>query len=159
MRTVMLMITVFLLGLALPFVLMDNVRNSTLYLFTDRFWDDIILRFQGAGRFRFLLQPGMAILLGLLNGRKDAARGHHGFLRRIISRQAGWKESLQHGLNTISILLIMGILADIVFQYILLGIVHIVPALILGPLFISVPYTVSRGISSRVRTRSTSQSE
>lgn len=158
-RNLLLMITVFLLGLALPFVLLENMKHGTLYLFTDQFWDDLILRFQGAGRFRFLLQPGTAVILGLLNGKQDAARGRHGYLRRIISRQAGWKESVQHGFNTVSILLIMGTLADIVFQYILMGIVHILPALILGPLFISVPYAVARGISSRIKRRSSSESE
>lgn len=156
-RRVMLMITVFLLGLALPLVLVENIRHGTLYIFTDQFWDDILLRFQGAGKLRFLLQPSVAAILGSINGRRDAARGRPGYLRRIISREAGWKESVQHGFNTISILLIVGILADIIFQYILLGVVHILPALFMGPLFISIPYTAARGISSRIKTRSPSE--
>ena len=93
-RNILLVFTVFLLALALPYALSENLRLGTWYLFTDRFWDDVVLRFQSAGRFRFMLQPCVAMILGAMNGRIDAARGRYGFLSRIISRKSGWKESV-----------------------------------------------------------------
>jgi hypothetical protein len=150
-RKILLVVTVFLLGLAIPLAIKENMIHATIYLFTDRFWDDLILRFRGAGRFRFLLQPGTAIVLGWIGGRNDTAQGRHGFLGRLIFRHAGWRDSLTHAIDAISILLIMGILADIVFQFVLLGVVHVMPALVLGPLFISVPYAVCREITSRLK--------
>jgi hypothetical protein len=149
-RKILLILTVFLLAAALPSVIRECARTGDLYLFSEQFWNDVVSRFVGAGRFRFLIQPTVAILLGLIGGKRDAIAGRPPYLWGIVSGDAGWKEALKHGFDTISIMLILGILADIVFQYILFGIVHIVPALLLGPLLITGPYSLARGASNRI---------
>jgi len=149
-RKILLIVTVFLLAAALPSVIREWTKTGDIYLFSKQFWNDLVSRFIGPGRFRFLIQPTVAILLGMIGGKKDATAGRPPYLWSIVYREAGWKETLKDGFDTISIMLILGILADIVFQYILFGIVHIVPALILGPILITIPYALARGTSNRI---------
>lgn len=149
-RNILLIVTVFLLAAAIPSVIREWARTGEIYLFSEQFWNDVVSRFVGAGRFRFLFQPTMAILLGLISGKKDAKSGRPLFFWNIVYREAGWKETVKDGFDTISIMLIFGILADIIFQYILFGIVHIAPALLLGPILITLPYAMARGTSNRI---------
>lgn len=145
----LLIVTVFLLAAALPSTIREWSNTGSVYLFSKQCLDDVLSRFIGPGRFRFLIQPTVAILLGIIGGKKDATAGNTPYLWSIVSRDAGWKEAMQAGFDRISTMLILGILADIVFQYILFGTVHIVPALLLGPVLITVPYAMARGASNR----------
>ena len=149
-RKILLIIAVFLLAAAIPSVIREFNKTGEIYLFSKQFWDDVVSRFTGPGRFRFVIQPTVAILLGTIGGKRDATAGRPLFLWSIIYRKEGWKETMKDGFDTISIMLLFGILADIVFQYILFGMVHIVPALLLGPLLITIPYALARGTSNRI---------
>lgn len=148
-RKILLIVTVFLLAAALPSVVRE-IMTGNIYLFSKQCWNDVLSRFVGPGRFRFLFQPAVAMILGIIGGKRDATAGRPPYLWSIIHREADWKEAMQAGFDTISTMLILGILADIVFQYILFRIVHIAPALILGPILITVPYASARGISNRI---------
>jgi len=57
-------------------------------------------------------------------------------------------------LETVINLLLMGILMDAVFQWIILGVSYPGAALVVGPVLIMGPYALSRALSNRVsRTR------
>jgi hypothetical protein len=47
-------------------------------------------------------------------------------------------------------LLLMGILLDPVFQWVILGASYPGPALVVGPVLIATPYAVARALSNRV---------
>ena len=149
-RKILLIVIVFLLAAALPSVIREWARTGNIYLFSEQFWNDVVSRFTGAGRFRFLIQPTVAILLGVIGGKRDATARRPPFFWSIVFREERWKEALKDGFDTINIMLIFGILADIIFQYILFGIVHIIPALLLGPMLITIPYILARGPSNRI---------
>jgi hypothetical protein len=57
---------------------------------------------------------------------------------------------LRSGFAAISTLLAMGIIMDVVFQFVLYRAVHPGAAVFVGPLFICVPYTLSRATTARV---------
>lgn len=149
-RNILLIVIVFLLAAAIPSVVREWMKTGTVYLFSKQCWNDVVSRFIGPGRFRFLIQPALAILLGIMEGKKDATAGRRPFLLSIVSRETGWKEAMQAGFDAISTMLLLGILADIVFQYILFRIVHVVPALLLGPILITAPYALARAASNRI---------
>jgi hypothetical protein len=149
-RKILLIVIVFLLAAALPSTIRELMKTGHIYLFSKQCLSDLFSRFVGPGRFRFLIQPAVATLLGMIGGKKDAAAGRPPYLWSIVSREADWKEAIQTGFDTISNMLLLGILADIVFQYTLFGIVHIVPALLLGPILITAPYLLARGTSNRI---------
>lgn len=135
-RRVLLFVMISAFILILPFTLFETIKMGRLYLFTDEFWTDLITRFQGPGRFRFILQPLMGALLGVAHGKKDGAT-------KSLVRYSGvqfWRQLLE----LLSIPLMIGILADVIFQFVLFHNVHIFPALLIGPLFVTGPYIMAR---------------
>jgi hypothetical protein len=72
-------LTLAVLVLSLPGSLRDAFDRGGIYLFSMAFLEDIPRRLTGPGRFRFILQPSVAIFLGIRSGL--ATRGWGG--RRI----------------------------------------------------------------------------
>jgi hypothetical protein len=59
-------------------------------------------------------------------------------------------ELARDGLATVANLLLMGVLLDSVFQWVILGISHPGAALVVGPVLIATLYAVARALSNRV---------
>ena len=68
------------LALSVPGSLRDAWERGGFYLFSREFLVDLPKRLLGPGRFRFLLQPTMAIALGVAAGRADAEAGRAPYL-------------------------------------------------------------------------------
>jgi hypothetical protein len=143
-------LTLLVLLLSIPGSLRDAWERGGLYLFSSAFLEDIPKRLHGPGRFRFLLQPLTAALLGVLGGLGDARAGRPPYLYGIIFHPELRRDLLVAGLSTVGNLLLMGILLDAVFQRILFGVIHPGAALVLGPVLIVLPYTISRAVANRV---------
>ncbi len=149
--TVLLAALVLLvLLLSVPASLDYAREQGGFYLFSRAFIDDIPRRLTGPGRFRFVLQPLIAILLGIWSGLADARAGHPAYLYGLLLRQHLRKELLKSGFTTLANLLLMGILADSVCQWLLLGISYPGAALLVGPTLIILPYTVARALANRL---------
>ena len=61
-------LTVFVLALSVPVSLQYAHEHGGFYLLSSAFLADIPKRLTGPGRFRFILQPLIAILLGIRGG-------------------------------------------------------------------------------------------
>ena len=151
-------LTLLVLLLSIPGSLRDAFSRGGIYLFSQAFLEDIPKRLAGPGRFRFILQPLTAILLGVLNGRADARAGMPPYLYGILFHRNLRRDLVKTGFSTIVNLLLMGILLDAIFQRIILGVVHPGPAILIGPVLIVAPYTVSRALSNRLSRQSKKQS-
>lgn len=145
LRRILLAVTVAALLIAAPFTIIETVILKRVYLFSEEFWIDLVTRFQGPGRFRFLIQPAVAIVFGIVHGRK--ASNHPTFLpgRRL----AIWAQAVR----LLAIPLLVGVFADVIFQLVLFRNVHVAPAIIIGPLFISAPYIISRWTANAIVSR------
>ncbi len=143
-------LTLFVLVLSLPGSFRDVWQRGGFYLFSQTFLEDIPGRFTGPGRFRFILQPATAILLGILSGIADARAGRPPYLYGVLFHRELRGELLKSGLETIANLILMGILMDAVFQWIILGISHPGAALVVGPVLIVLPYGLARALSNRL---------
>ncbi len=128
----------------IPFAIRDRIVAGDLYLFSERFFDDLGLRVTGLGRLRFIFQPLMAMLLGVRDGRADAVAGRPSFLVRIFLPQHPTREAIREAVRSISTLLAIAILVDVVCQLVLLGRAHPLPALLIGPVLVAIPYAVFR---------------
>jgi hypothetical protein len=53
---------------AAPFAIAEFFRTGELYIVSRRFVDDMMARFRGPGRLRFIVQPAVAIALGVRDG-------------------------------------------------------------------------------------------
>jgi hypothetical protein len=142
--------TILVVAAALVPAIMDTMEAGRVYLFSREFLDDLPARFTGRGRLRFLLQPTIAILLGVRGGLTDARAGNPPYLLGLLVAGDHRREQLRSGVAAIRNLLAMGILLDLVFQLVLYRSVHPGAALAIGPILICAPYALSRALSNRV---------
>ena len=147
-------LTLAVLVLSLPGALRDAYERGGFYVFTRAFLEDIPKRLAGPGRFRFVLQPLVAIVLGVRNGRDDARAGRTPYLKGLLTDREHRGQLAREGLWTIANLLLMGILLDSVFQWMILGRSYPGAALVVGPVLITTPYALARALANRVTRRS-----
>ncbi len=143
-------LTVLVLALSLPGSLRDALDRGGIYLFSRAFLDDIPKRLTGPGRFRFILQPVIAIVLGVRNGLADARAGRPPYLYGVLFHRGLRRELVRTGFESVANLLLMGILLDAILQWIILGVSYPGPALVVGPTLIVGPYALARALSNRL---------
>lgn len=143
-------LTLLVLVLSLPDALRDAFDRGGIYLFPRAFLDDLPKRLTGPGRFRFLLQPLVATLLGIRSGVADARAGRPSYLLGLVTDRRHRRELARDGFATVANLLLMGILLGAVFQWVILGVSHPGAALVVGPVLIAGPYAVARALANRV---------
>jgi hypothetical protein len=147
-------LTVAVLLISVPGALRDAVDRGGLYLFSRAFLEDIPKRLTGPGRFRFILQPLVATLLGIRSGMADARAGRLPYLLGLLAADRQRRRELaRDGLATVANLLLMGILLDSVFQWLILGASYPGPALVVGPVLITTPYAIARALANRATRR------
>jgi hypothetical protein len=143
-------LTLLMLVVSIPGALRDAFDRGGFYLFSQAFLEDLPKRLTGPGRFRFVLQPLIATLLGVRSGMADAAAGRPPYLLGLVTEPDRRGELLRDGFSTVVNLMLMGILLDSAFQWAILGASYPGPALVVGPVLISIPYAVARALSNRV---------
>jgi hypothetical protein len=104
----------------------------------------------GPGRFRFVFQPVVAILLGMRDGLGDRRADRPPYLYSIVFRRRQRRELLWSGFNTVVNLMLMGILLDSIAQWLILGASYPGAALVIGPVLITLPYALARALANRV---------
>jgi hypothetical protein len=143
-------LTLLVLVLSLPGSLRDALDRGGIYLFSRAFFEDLPRRLTGPGRFRFVVQPVIAILLGIRSGLADARAGRPPYLYGVLFHRRLRAELVRSGFGTVVNLLLMGILLDAVFQWVILGVSHPGAALVVGPVLIVAPYSLARALSNRL---------
>jgi hypothetical protein len=143
-------LALIVIAATIPFAIMDTIETGRVYLFSRQFIEELPQRFTGPGRMRFILQPVLAILLGVRGGLADARAGNPPYLFGLIFHAGRRRELMQSGMAAISTLLAMGIILDVVFQFILYRSVHPGAALVVGPILICLPYALSRALTNRL---------
>jgi hypothetical protein len=140
-------LTVAVLAVSVPGSLREAREHGGFYLFSIRFFEDLPKRLAGPGRLRFIVQPTLAILLGWKAGRADA-KGDRPFLLRRLAHSAAERAALaKETIEGIAVLVLMGILLDSVFQWVLLGTSYPGAALVVGPVLITIPYAAARTVA------------
>jgi hypothetical protein len=142
-------LTLLVLVLSLPGAWRDAFDRGGLYLFSRAFLEDLPRRLTGPGRFRFVLQPLVATLLGIRSGVADARRGRRPYLWALVTDREHREELAREGLTTVANLLLMGVLLDSIFQWVILGVSHPGAALVVGPVLITTPYAAARALANR----------
>src|SRR5262247_4921296 len=94
-------ITLTVLALSLPASLHDALDRGGLYLFSLTFLEDIPKRLVGPGRFRFLLQPTLAIILGIRSGLADWRAGRPPYLYGILFHRDLRRELVRSGMASV----------------------------------------------------------
>ena len=114
--------------------------------------EGVARRLSGPGSFRFIIQPIVAIALGIRDGLMDAKAGEPPYLIGMIfhpeRRQELWARTIQHILKPFAI----GVVLDLILQYFIFQRVRLIPAIIVGLLLIGLPYALARGLTNRIAT-------
>jgi hypothetical protein len=143
-------VAVLILLAAIPSAVRDTIATGRVYLFSAQFLEDLPQRLTGPGRFRFVLQPLLAILLGWRSGLNDALAGRSPYLYGLLSGKENRKESLRSGVVAIRDLVAIAIVLDVLSQLLIYGQVHPGAAIIVGPVLITLPYAVARSLANRI---------
>ena len=103
----------------------------------------------GPGRMRFVLQPLVAIILGVRDGRADAAAGRPPYVVAVLFADEGRREGLVSALRTLTKPLLVAVVLDAVLQYVIFSSIRLWQALAVGTTLIALPYVLARGITNR----------
>ena len=147
--TIVPVLALLVIAIALPFAIVDTIEMGRVHLFSRQFLEEIPRRFTGPGRFRFILQPMVAIVLGIRGGLADAKAGNPPYLFGLLFGGRR-RELLRSGMTAIRNLVAMAIIMDILFQLILFHSVHPGAAVVVGPILICFPYALSRALTRRL---------
>ena len=143
-------LTLVVLVVASPGALRDAYDRGGVYLFSWTFWEDLPRRLTGPGRLRFLFQPLTAILLGARAGLSDARAGRPPYLVALLAHRHHRRQMLGETSRELANLVLIGILIDAVAQWLILGVAHPGAALVVGPVLITLPYALARGVGNRL---------
>jgi hypothetical protein len=150
MSVIVTALAVLILVAALPSAIHDTFESGRIYLFSRQFLEELPQRFTGPGRLRFILQPVLAIIIGCRGGLADYRAGRPAYLYGLLLSGEHRREFVRGGWAAIRVLVAMGIVLDAVSQLLIYHEVHPGAALVVGPVLICLPYSMSRALTNRV---------
>jgi hypothetical protein len=148
-KTILRAIAVAVFLATLPGAIRRVMQSGDLYLFSQHFFEDMAARLEGPGRLRFVFQPVVALILGGRDGRKDARAGAAPFLWGLVFHHGNRSQLLRSAIASVSSLVIIAILLDLLSQFLIFREMHPAAALILGPVMIGLPYALARALTNR----------
>ncbi len=98
---------------------------------------------------RFVVQPLLAILLGLRDAKLDAAAGAPPYVIGLLRSPGGRLERLKEGARAVAKAFAVAVVIDAIVQWLVDGRVGVVSAIATGLLLIGVPYILARGLGNR----------
>lgn len=144
-----LLVLVVALLLIVSGALWHGITTATWH----RFWHDIAARPDARMRFRFILQPAMACLVAIRDGRSDARRGRPPYFWAILWHSGERVGRLNEGLNATARIILLGLIMDVIYQALVLRTFYPNEALLIALLLAFVPYIILRGLITRVARR------
>ena len=149
-RNVVFVLVVLVLLAAVPYSLQYAYQHGGFYLFSSRFLEDLPKRLSGPGRFRFILQPAVAIFLGIRSGVSDARAGRVPYILGVLFDSQHRRALLKEAFEQLAVLIAMSILLDAISQFLILHEVFPGAALVVGPVLIALPYSLARALTNRI---------
>ena len=110
-------------------------------------------RLQGPMHFRLILQPLVALVFAIRDGRRDAREGRPPYFWALFTEPAHRRDMLASGWKSVGKVFIIAIVLDAVFQIIVFHEIHPVGALLAGVILALVPYVLLRGPVNRLMPR------
>lgn len=121
-----------------------------------RFLHDLLERPSGPMKFRFILQPSMAVIAAVRDGINDARIGRSPFFWSIAFEPQKRVARLRDGLNATARIILLGLVMDVIYQLMVLKTFYPVEALIIAVLLAFVPHMLVRGPVTRIARRRSS---
>jgi hypothetical protein len=122
-------------------------------IFPRSFGEGLEARLTGPGKGRFVLQPMVSIALGVRDGIADAKQGKPPYFIRVLFKSERKLYVLKTGLKQIAIPLTVGVVLDMILQWVIFQAMFLLPALLAGTILVALPYSIARGLSNRIARR------
>jgi hypothetical protein len=106
----------------------------------------------GKFQIRLILQPLVAILLGLKFGIRDAKSGHRPFFQRLVAGDEHRGHLFKQSLRDAIIPLCIAFILDSILQKMILGHIRPAAAIIVGGLLVYLPFVIVRALANRAWT-------
>ena len=119
-----------------------------------RAWDQLLARPTGSLYLRFILQPLLAVILGVRAGARDAKARTSPYLWGLLTIKGGRKLLLRSAILDVGRLFLMAVLLDCIYQIVEVRWIYPLQALIVGFVLAIVPYVLVRGPVTRIVRRS-----
>jgi len=127
-------------------VVWHGVTSETLR----RFWHDLVERPDAPMRCRFYLQPLMAAIAVIHDGREDARDGRSPYFMTVLRNPQERVGRLREGLNATARIILLGLVMDVIYQLLVLKTFYPNEALVVALLLAFVPYVIIRGLVLRI---------
>jgi hypothetical protein len=111
---------------------------------------DLIRRTTGPLKFRFILQPSMAILLAVRDGLRASREGRTSYFWEFCTRPAERRKLWGECWKSTGKIFILAFVLDCLFQLFVLHWFHLYGALIVAFVLAVVPYVIVRGPVTRL---------
>ena len=116
----------------------------------NRVWSQILARPGGPMTFRFILQPAMAAIAATRDGVHDARMGRSPYFWTILRSGEERGGRLWEGIVATARILILGVVIDTVYQWVVLHTFYPAEAAFIALLLAFVPYVLLRGPIARI---------
>jgi hypothetical protein len=115
-----------------------------------RIADNLTDRVQGPMNLRFILQPIMASIFGILSGLRDAKAHKPPYLWALLVNPAHRGAMVKDGWKSIGKVFIVALVLDVIYQMIVSDFVYSGEALIVGFVLTIAPFVILRGLVNRI---------
>lgn len=120
--------------------------------FFSRFYENIGLKISGPMKFRFILQPLVALIFSIKAGYRDSKKGNVPYLPGLLTHEDERKNLLKQTWSDVGKVFIIALIMDLIFQIIILKTIYPLEAFITALLLAFVPYLIFRGPVNRIIT-------
>ena len=111
---------------------------------------ELAQRASGPVHLRLILQPLLAVLFAVKDGRKDAEKDAHPYISALLFKPGERRERIGEAWSSAGTVFCVAFILDCVFQYLTAGSIKALEALGIAIILCAVPYTVVRGPISRI---------
>jgi hypothetical protein len=120
----------------------------------DDFWSriagNLTDRAHGPMNFRFVLQPVVASIFGVLSGLRDAKAHRPPYLWTLLVNSAHRGDMIKDGWKSVGKVFIVALVLDVIYQIVVSRFVYSGEALIVGFVLTIAPYMILRGLINRL---------
>ena len=113
-------------------------------------WTGVLARFDGPLHFRLIVQPLMAILFAVRDGRRDSRDGRAAYLWSLVTYPTQRRYLLESGWKGISKVFVLALALDVVYQLMEWHRVKVPQALLTAIVLAVIPYALLRGPVNRL---------
>jgi len=115
-----------------------------------RFFEHLVGRVHGPMDFRLILQPLMAVIFAIRDGRKDAREGRVPYFWSLFTEPQHRSEQLRNGWKSVGKIFIFAIILDAIYQFIVVRWFYPGEAVAVALILAIIPYVLLRGPANRL---------